>query len=394
MALINLRNALMTGKRLPYDAEVEFLQSDGNAYINTGIAPAPNMDYSITFSAQNASTYYRIFGAWTASNKKRFGAIVNAQNILYQQMTPHGEVLSNYTSPNVVTIEKRGLACYVNGVYVNSFSSDIDAGEITDNLLAFAINTSGIAIAAASGLRIYSFSLTLNGTLVRDYIPVRVGAVGYLYDRVSGKFAERHGDFVLGPDVVPVEHLQSSGTQYIDTGVYGSDAVKATLDFQLISLGKARGVFGTYTSTSRSLFVYQSGGGSDVWQVGFGHYGNTAKRTDTERHNIEFNDFHVDIDGETIATFSQIQFTTSHTMTIFTVRNESGGVYGSTGSRCYGSKIWQSNIPVRSFRPVRVGTDATSWEGAMMDVLTRRIYRNAGTGAFSYGNDLKNPIPA
>ena len=24
----------------------------------------------------------------------------------------------------------------------------------------------------------------------------------------------------------------------------------------------------------------------------------------------------------------------------------------------------------------------------MMNLLTRRIYRNAGTGAFSYGNDL------
>ena len=29
-----------------------------------------------------------------------------------------------------------------------------------------------------------------------------------------------------------------------------------------------------------------------------------------------------------------------------------------------------------------------------IDVLTRRIYRNAGTGAFTFGNDLKYPIPA
>ena len=29
-----------------------------------------------------------------------------------------------------------------------------------------------------------------------------------------------------------------------------------------------------------------------------------------------------------------------------------------------------------------------------MDVLTRRVYRNAGTGAFGYGNDLRYPIPA
>jgi hypothetical protein len=49
---------------------------------------------------------------------------------------------------------------------------------------------------------------------------------------------------------------------------------------------------------------------------------------------------------------------------------------------------------IQKWLPVRVGTDATSWEGAMMDTLTRRIYRNAGTGAFTYGNDLKYPIPA
>ena len=46
-------------------------------------------------------------------------------------------------------------------------------------------------------LRIYS-----NGVLVRDFIPVRKGTVGYLYDRVSGKLFGNagSGDFVLGQD--------------------------------------------------------------------------------------------------------------------------------------------------------------------------------------------------
>ena len=35
--LINLRNALMAGKRLPFDAEVEFLESTGTQWINTGV---------------------------------------------------------------------------------------------------------------------------------------------------------------------------------------------------------------------------------------------------------------------------------------------------------------------------------------------------------------------
>lgn len=40
------------------------------------------------------------------------------------------------------------------------------------------------------------------------------------------------------------------------------------------------------------------------------------------------------------------------------------------------------------------GEGVVGTEGAMIDTLTRRIYRNDGTGAFGYGNDLKYPIPA
>ena len=41
-----------------------------------------------------------------------------------------------------------------------------------------------------------------DGTVIADYIPVRKGTVGYLYDRVSGKLFGNAGtgDFVLGPD--------------------------------------------------------------------------------------------------------------------------------------------------------------------------------------------------
>lgn len=53
----------------------------------------------------------------------------------------------------------------------------------------------------------------------------------------------------------------------------------------------------------------------------------------------------------------------------------------------------KASYKIRFNPAVRVGTGST-WEGAMIDVLTRRIYRNAGTGAFGYGNDLKYPIPA
>lgn len=52
-------------------------------------------------------------------------------------------------------------------------------------------------------MKLYSFKLYDAGELVRDYIPVRFGTTGYLYDKVSGKLFGNQGteEFILGPDV-------------------------------------------------------------------------------------------------------------------------------------------------------------------------------------------------
>ena len=53
--------------------------------------------------------------------------------------------------------------------------------------------------------RKYSAKIYCNGVLVRDYIPVRVGTVGYLFDLVSGEYLpfgnKGTGAFIVGPDI-------------------------------------------------------------------------------------------------------------------------------------------------------------------------------------------------
>ena len=57
--------------------------------------------------------------------------------------------------------------------------------------------------------------------------------------------------------------------------------------------------------------------------------------------------------------------------------------------RCFSSKIYQLGVLVRDFIPVRKGT-----VGYLYDRVSGKLFGNAGTGAFTYGNDLKYPIPA
>jgi hypothetical protein len=49
----------------------------------------------------------------------------------------------------------------------------------------------------------------MNDILVRDFIPVRVGNVGYMYDKVSGQLFGNSGtgNFILGPDKTDVEEI-------------------------------------------------------------------------------------------------------------------------------------------------------------------------------------------
>jgi hypothetical protein len=53
-------------------------------------------------------------------------------------------------------------------------------------------------------LNIHSFTVRDYGTVVLDYIPVRVGQVGYMYDRVRKKLYGKHSscttDLVVGND--------------------------------------------------------------------------------------------------------------------------------------------------------------------------------------------------
>lgn len=51
--------------------------------------------------------------------------------------------------------------------------------------------------------RLYGAIIEREGEVIRDYLPVRVGQVGYLYDRISGQLFGNvgSGEFILGPDV-------------------------------------------------------------------------------------------------------------------------------------------------------------------------------------------------
>ena len=199
--LINLRNALMAGKRLPYDTEVEYLESTGTQYIDTGIVSSGFGIRADVVCAQTQSggemaivgrsrgDGFELYSNYAAG---KFGLWNRSGN--YIELTRQ-LVLSRVYSISAEITTTPTMTLSIDG---NVTTKSITSATIADgNILVFK-HTSYYFKGC-----IYSCKIYVNGTLVRDYIPVRKGAVGYLYDRVSGELFGNAGTgaFAYGNDV-------------------------------------------------------------------------------------------------------------------------------------------------------------------------------------------------
>ena len=183
---------------LPYDYEVEYLESTGTQWIDTGF---------LHFNVQKFGIKYYNIGNGIPGYGNAMGCRTSSGRDELQ--------VSNYNS-GVVSVGVRNVACgnvanqinevvYNGGntVTVNGTTKTIKVGTLLrqNSVVLFGIREQGNVVQLQAG-KIYYAWLEGNGYKV-DLIPVRVGQVGYMYDKVSGQLFGNSGtgDFILGPEV-------------------------------------------------------------------------------------------------------------------------------------------------------------------------------------------------
>lgn len=184
-------------ENLPYDAEIEYLVFNDGAQIDTGLYSNANTSVEVdayvpTSSAGTVLEVGRI--KWSSSsNTTPFGLSYNySQSYLYYNLgTTYKQARLSNSGRTVITL---------NSKYINIYGSRIATGNFAgDN-----INTMRVCIGANNfGLRVYYIKMIKDGILVCDMIPVRVGTVGYMYDKISKQLFGNSGSgsFTPGSDV-------------------------------------------------------------------------------------------------------------------------------------------------------------------------------------------------
>ena len=222
MIALNRRRYMGGGdKPLPYDSEVAYLNKTnaaGGTYIYTGIDSNENLrvvaKFAFTVAQYLSRAYYpfgvcRQYGSGSGTRYYDNFRFYRNNNGVNAYLGDNAYTLS-YTQPAVGTPIEVDFNYIENGVHKVKVDNDVfdiegtfgTTGEITlFALRRYKANTADTFDGHA--VRLYSCKMYLNDVLVRDFIPVRKGTVGYMYDKVTKRLFENLGSTALelGPDV-------------------------------------------------------------------------------------------------------------------------------------------------------------------------------------------------
>ena len=213
---------------VPYDAEIEYLESTGTQYFFTGY----NLDY---ITPSNIESFYSRAVVTVLENTGSANLFGTWHNYIFG-VNPSGYYYNSNSSVSyndgTQDIEVRTDGWYFNGTLKGAFN--YWATE-KDNIYCFAGGYNRFPQTPGFKGRIHLWNLAINNTQLFDYIPVRVGsganAVGYMYDRVTRNLFGNAGTgaFTIGPDVAtpvmglrryPQSHLGKMGARHM---IYGGN---------------------------------------------------------------------------------------------------------------------------------------------------------------------------
>ena len=407
------------------DELFDYVQTDGTAYIDTGIIGKTGTKASIGMMWHNGGGTKDVcfLGARNGSTGRFLLCHAYGGNwsLAYR---------SYYTSSAVVTNPKPADDTFYSvqseidatGVYkitVNgkSYTHNPNSGDTGNwsssfSMYLFALQgqTSGTANnKSPSGTRCYwtrIWQQDANGVyqFVRDFVPCKKGDRVGLWDRVSGDiFYPAAGTLTAGSTVAVhaepdkmLEYVESDGTQYIDTGVVGRDGTKAEIDFKFNELGSSSIIFlgaddsDPWGSNNKFyLLAYRSYDGTitDGYAKRYNQtFAATTDRCKVISEVVVGGTFKTTMNGSTVThdyTADPGPYNSGLSLYLFT--NNRNGTKGtlSAKARCYGLKIEQTDsngdyLLVRDFRPcIKDG------RAGLYDKVSNMVYFSRGTKDFS-----------
>jgi len=394
---------------------VEYLESSGTQYIDTGINADSNLNIEFKYKLNSTSSVSR-FGALNSTGTLRHHIQCNNMAVIeyFANTNSNNPSVSipTDTKPHTMYIDVASRKVkYDSGEY--AFSGTAGSFNCGMNYWLFKRNSNNTTYQTGFNGRIYYTKMWYSGVLVRDLVPVRdENNVGYMLDKVYGTIYSNIGtdSFALGsdypkksvrivnsvfPDYEIGEYIQASGTQYIDTGFKPNNnttiecITSFTNSFNIAACrwsgSPTYDTYGFYKSTSsqinKPIVGYYGKYSDDEIAYAYNYVDNTkvkmtisptifaVKSVDNSSYNVQ-------------QTITQSAYQSPYNLWIFEDNNLGSPIGGSTGvCKMYDFKIWDDGVLVRNFLPAKRKSDN---EVGMLDIVNKVFYTNLGSGSFTF----------
>lgn len=194
-----VKYVIKDGKLVFADPNV-YLQSDGSAYIDTGVKPSDDFNTEIVALTKQKA----LLGCLTTSSNC-FVLAASYGEIFAKLWESSASSAGYYTTKKTITTQ--GNLIYINGILKHTGGTP---SNINENLYLFCRNDNGSAIAFSSDNKIYSCKLYYANTILRHFVPVPSGmeignitiSENCLFDMVTQTpyYNAGSGSFTIGQD--------------------------------------------------------------------------------------------------------------------------------------------------------------------------------------------------
>ncbi len=185
--------------------ELEYIESTGTQWIDTGYKPSNNTKVDITVSLASVVNGH-IFGSRMTNTGGGGFAAATISNVFAFDYNGNRVAGISPTVGTVYRIVKNGAENQISyGTTVNTYSNSASTFSVDATMALFGINTAGTITSSAASIKIYSAQIEESGVLVRDFVPARRDSDGVIgmYDTVNNVFYTNQGTgtFIAGPEV-------------------------------------------------------------------------------------------------------------------------------------------------------------------------------------------------
>lgn len=369
--------------------KLEYIEGTGTQWIDTGTLIGNKYGVEIKFYCNNTETGF-LFGARKSAQGNAYNLIFSGTGLL---VDCDKRVSVNRKINNIQVFKKVGRFNYMDGV------ESIPNEEISDfvtpvSAYLFSTNTMGKSETIAKAKVYYCKITDDNRNIIRNLLPcINPNGVVGMFDTIEDKFYANKGSgkFIPGyhlPDGYTIlEYIESTGTQYIDTGVIPKSTDCISINciisedrFNKVMFGSRTS--GNYMTSKNQIYLNEN---SSQFSMFFGtNTMNLHGLFDTSTSRVINGLF--DVKNKKIANRNNANFigassdfdnTATQPYYLFALNNcGKAGVF--TTMKLFSFAIWDDDKKVRDFIPCKTNQGVVG----LYDIISSKFYGNMGTGQF------------